>query len=73
MREQRRRRHDDAGPAGAFHSSDAHRPTATETIPARAASAAICSAFWENRRAAAGGMMSIEMMSRIPIASWRRR
>ena len=54
------------GPAGASHSTDPHRPAATEMIPARTANTAICSGVFENRRAAAGGMMSIEMMSQNP-------
>ena len=36
--------------------------------PARIANTAICSGVLENRRAAAAGMMSIEVISRIPIS-----
>jgi len=54
------------GPAGVSQRVEAHKPSPTAAQPNRLASAAMPSGERANRRAAAAGMISSEVMSRMP-------
>ncbi len=54
------------GPEGVSKWKEAESPRATESTPIIAAAAAICSGVRQRRLAAAAGIISRDVMSRIP-------